>query len=416
MNTSSTVDIRGQVETVVEDIARRLADPVSVMAVMAERSPSRWIPLSLTDGYPATALLFAELARTDSAYRVVGHRHLAMGTAADPGVHGLYMGAGALAFATARSVRKAGDYAGLLSTLDDMLGTWVARRLRPEWERMATRTPGTEFSAYDAVTGVTGVGRHLLDRGAVELTRAVLRYLVALTEPLGELPGWWVAHPPTLTGTSGGHANAGLAHGIAGPLALLSTAWAAGVRVPEQDAAAERIVDWLLAWSDIDEHGRYWPDGLSAAELADRPQRLHPARSAWCYGTPGIARALHLAGSTFGRPEWTSEAVSALGAMLRRPLHSHGVVDAGLCHGWAGLLHLVLRTGRETCSPELLAGADRLVVRVLDAYDPDSAFGFRAQGTDDTAGFLEGATGIALALLGWLGAPASGWDAALLAA
>lgn len=399
-----------------EDIAGRLTDPVSVMAVMAERSPDRWVPLSLTDGYPATALLFAELSYADSTYQKVTHRHLAMGAESDPGVHGLYVGAGALAFATARAVRKAGDHAGLLSTLDEIVGAWVARRLRPEWERMAAGTPGTEFSAYDAVTGVTGVGRHLLDRGAVVLTRAVLRYLVALTESVGDVPGWWANHPPTLTEASGGHANAGLAHGIAGPLALLAIAWRAGVRVPEQDAAAERIVDWLLTWSDTDEHGRYWPAWLGAVELADRPQRLQPTRSAWCYGTPGVTRALHLAGSAFGRPEWTLEAVAALGAMLRRPLHSHGVVDAGLCHGWAGLLHLVLRTGRETGSPELLAAADRIAARVLDAHHPDSAFGFLAQGTDDSAGFMEGASGIALALLGWLREPASGWDAALLAA
>lgn len=411
----TTVDIRivrARAEAVVEDIARRLADPLSVMAVMVERSPDRWTPLSLNDGYPATTLLFAELACADSSYREVAHRHLAMGAKAEPGVRGLYVGAGALAFATARSVRRPGDYAGLLSTLDELVGAWVARRLRPEWERMAESTAGTEISAYDAVTGVTGAGRHLLDRGDVARTRAVLRYLVALTDSVGGLPGWWTNHPVT----SVGQADAGLAHGIAGPLALLAIAWRAGVRVPEQDVAAERIVDWLLTWSDLDDHGRYWPAAVSAAELAARPPRLHPTRTGWCYGSPGIARVLHLAGSAFERPEWTDEAVGALTAMLRRPVDSLGVLDASLCHGWAGLLHLVLRTGRETGSPELLTAADELAARVLDTHDPESAFGFRTQGTEDTAGFLEGSAGTALALLGWLGEPASGWDAALLAA
>lgn len=411
----ATVDVRAvrtRAEAVVEDVARRLADPVSVMAVTVERSPDRWTPLSLVDGHPATALLFAELACADPAYRTMAHRHLAMGAQAEPAVRGLYAGAGALAFATARSVRRSGDYAGVLSTLDDLVGAWVARRLRPEWERMAAGTVGTTWAAYDVVTGVTGIGRHLLDRGAVEVTCAVLRYLVALTEAVGGLPGWVADHPASART----QADAGLAHGIAGPLALLAVAWRDGVRVPAQEAAAERIVDWLLRWSDTDEHGRYWPAWVDAAELADRPPRLHPTRSAWCYGGPGIARALYLAGSAFGRPEWTAEAVAALTAMSDRPVADLGVEDAGLCHGWAGLLHLVLRTGRESGSPRLLAAADRLAARVVDAHEPDSAFGFRARGTDDTAGFLEGAAGTALALLGWLGAPASGWDAALLVA
>ncbi|WP_206797209.1 lanthionine synthetase C family protein [Amycolatopsis sp. MtRt-6] len=411
----TTVDIPGvrtRAEAVVEDVARRLADPVAMMAEMAERSPDRWTPLSLSDGYPATALLFAELACADAGYRAVTHRHLAQGVQAEPAVRGLYVGAGALAFATARAVRKPGDYAGLLATLDDLLTGWVARRLHPEWERLAAGTAGTAFSAYDVVTGVTGVGRHLLDRGAAEVTRAILRYLVALTETAGGRPGWWAEHPAT----KAGQADAGMAHGIAGPLALLALAWQAGVRVPDQEAAAERIADWLLTWSDLDEHGRYWPAWIGAADLAGRPPRLAPTKSAWCYGGPGIARALALAGSAFGRPEWTDEAVAALTATLRRPAADLGLGDAGLCHGWAGLLHLVSRTGRETGSPELLAGAGRIAARVLDSYDPGSAFGFRTDGTGDSAGFLEGAAGVALALLGWLGTPACGWDAALLAA
>ncbi|TCO62193.1 lanthionine synthetase C family protein [Actinocrispum wychmicini] len=412
-----TLAIRVRAEAVVEDVARRLADPAVVAAVTIALSPGRWAALSLSDGYPATALLFAELAHQDPAYRAVAHQHLAIGSAAgNASTRGLYVGAGALAFAAARAAGKAGAYADMLSTLDHHLAMWVARKLRPEWERMSAGRPGTEFATYDVVTGVTGVGRHLLDRGALESTQAVLRYLVTLTEPVGRLPGWWAVHPPTVADPGGGHANTGLAHGIAGPLALISIAWAHGVRVPGQDAAAERIVDWLLTWSDTDENGRYWPYGLDTAELAARPKRLRPARSAWCYGTPGIARALHLAGTAFDRPEWTDEAVGALQAMLLRPLHSHAVTDAGLCHGWAGLLHLVLGTGRDTGAPELLAAADRIAARVLEVYDPDSAFGFRVDGTDDTAGFLEGAAGVALALLGWLGEPRSGWDAALLAA
>jgi len=412
VTTVDTQVLRTRAEAVVEDVARRLVDPVAIMAALVERSPDRWAPLSLVDGHPATALLFAELACADSGYRTVTHRHLAMGAQASPAPGGLYAGAGALAFATARAVRKAGDYAGLLSTLDDVVGASVARRLRPEWERMAERRAGTEFAAYDVVTGMTGIGRHLLDRGAVAVTRSVLRYLVALTDPIDDLPGWWAGHPAS----GRAQADVGLAHGIAGPLALLAVAWRDGVRVPVQDVAAERIVDWLLTWSDLDEHGRYWPAWVGADELAERPPRLHPTRSAWCYGNPGIARALYLAGSAFDRPEWMDEGVAALTAMTRRPVATLGVLDAGLCHGWAGLLHLVQRTGTESGSPELLAAADTMAERVVAAHDPDSAFGFRTERSDDSAGFLEGAAGIALALLGWLGTPASGWDAALLAA
>ncbi|WP_371106029.1 MULTISPECIES: lanthionine synthetase LanC family protein [Streptomyces] len=41
----------------------------------------------------------------------------------------------------------------------------------------------------------------------------------------------------------------GLAHGIAGPLALLSLCWTRGLRVPGHDTAVRRIARWLMSWS-----------------------------------------------------------------------------------------------------------------------------------------------------------------------
>ncbi|WP_436499252.1 lanthionine synthetase C family protein [Actinokineospora sp. HUAS TT18] len=386
---------------VVTDIATRLADPAKVAELMA--GSDRWMPLSLTDGFPATALLHAELANTDAAHRRVAHAHLAAAASAPAmPVHGLFIGPGALAFAAAQAARKPGEYAGLLIPLDTQLVDWTHRTLRAEFERIAAGRSGTTFGAYDAVTGVTGVGRHLLQRGDTEAVAEIARYLVKLVDPIDGLPGWWVTDSPPLPA----HANSGLAHGIPGPLVLLALAWQAGIRVPGQGEAIDGIVSWLLTWSDHDDHGRYWSDTLTADDLRSRPDALRPARSAWCYGTPGVAVALHIAGTATNRPEWTEHAVAATKAMLRRPLDSHGIHDVGLCHGWAGLLTLVLRLARDTADPDLLAAADRVALRAVDGYDPDHP----------SVGFLEGAAGTALALHGWLTPPTTDWAAALLAA
>jgi hypothetical protein len=413
-------DLAAAADAVVDHVATALANPAAVSAAVTATGGDRWVPLSLTDGHPAIALLYAELARADGAHRRTAHAHLAAGlTHAGEPVFGLFHGPAALAFAAARAAQRAADYAGLLGVLDDRLAAWTARRLAPELERIAARTPGTAFAAYDVVSGVTGVARYLLQRGHHDPVQEVLNYLVALSEPVGELPGWWVGHTPSPHGPSdhapSGHANSGLAHGVPGPLALLALAWRAGVRAPGQAAAADRIAGWLLEWSDVDNHGRYWPAGLDRVQLRDRPEPLAPARTGWCYGTPGVARALQLAGDAFDRPDWTATAVDALGAMLRRPPSGYGVSDAGLCHGWAGLLHITGTVARETGSTDLLAGADRLAARVVAAHEPDRPFGFRIDG-EDVAGFLEGAAGTALALQAWRTGGTGGWDAALLVA
>ncbi|MFC4117035.1 lanthionine synthetase C family protein [Nonomuraea zeae] len=433
---------RARAAAAVAELAERLADPSFVAEHATARDNTRplpdgtrmpiWHPTSITDGYPALALLYGELAHTDIAYRWVAHEYLTHAAAEVAQAHasGLYTGYVALAFAASRARRRPGEYAKILKSVDEHLAAWVPAQLRPEWERIEAGRAGTPFVAYDIISGVTGVGRYLLDRPApaARLTLVeILSYLVALTKPFaGEhaaLPGWWVSHTPNSESVDGygGHGNLGLAHGVPGPLALLALAWQEGVRVPGHDEAMVRIVDWMLDWHRIDEGGAYWPSFVQREELAVCPADLSRGRSAWCYGVPGAARALQLAGMALDRPEWHRFAVEALRGTLTLPDERHGPQDAGLCHGWAGLLHLTRMVARDADDAELAGTADRLADRALDLYDPQAPFGFRgatlhAGETVDLPGFLEGAAGIALALHAYAGdRPAeSGWDAALL--
>jgi hypothetical protein len=425
--TGSPIPVRVAAAEIVDTVAQRLADPAGVTARIA--APQRgWAPLSLAEGLPSVALLFAELGHTDARYRHVAHRYLADAaaamTAAPPA--GLYFGPGALAFAASCAVQRAAEYAGVRGARARPIVDGVSDRLRSEWERMRAGRPGTDFTAYDTITGLAGIGRYLLRRG--QRVRAslvdILMYLTALARPLADLPGWWVAHAADeFDDRSEGHANLGLAHGLPGPLALLALAWRSGVRVPDQDRAMTRMTEWLLDLRGADEFGPYWPSTVSRAGLRARPRRPAPARAAWCYGTPGVARALQLAGLALDRPDWTATAVEAVEAMLSRPEHAYGVSDAGLCHGWAGVLHLTRRIGADAAAPWTIEAAERLARRVVTSFDPRAPFGFRAHRPDpaqpaDLAGFLEGTAGVALALHAYLRdePPASGWDAALLAA
>jgi hypothetical protein len=437
---------RHRIETaanaIVADLADRLADPAEVVARMTADANVRtfpdgsqqqpWSALALTDGYPALALLYAELGHLDARYRTVAHTYLghaaASSTEAPPG--GLYAGPVALAFAASCAARKPAEYAGVLEPLDRSIAAWVPTRLKVEWERIEAGLAGTTFACYDVIGGMAGVGRYLLRRGGETrpaLTE-ILSYLTALTRPCStatQVPGWWVTHPPNLLtplNGHGGHLNLGLAHGIPGPLVLLALAWQEGIRVPGQDEAIARIVDWLLDWRITDPTGPDWPATLEPADLAGSREPPPPSRSAWCYGAPGVARALQVAGRSLGVPGWTSVATAAVRRMLlHQPDGPYGVHDAGLCHGWAGLLHLARLMGMDARDPHILDATTTLAARLVDCYDEQAPFGFRATnppapGTVDLAGFLEGAAGIVLALLSYLdgGRPATGWDTALL--
>ncbi|WP_037070418.1 lanthionine synthetase C family protein [Pseudonocardia acaciae] len=437
---------RARADRVARVVAERLRDPDTVTAIVradgnvdehadgSTRCP--WSPLALAEGHPGVALLFAELGHHDEPYRAVTHAYLRRACerlVAGPD-DGLFDGLTAVAFTARAATNRPGEYERLLAGLDAHIATRARRLAGAEHERIAAGRAGVNLMAYDLTRGLTGLGAYLLTAGHPALTD-VLTALVAMTHPVQvdghRLPGWWVPHSPVSgpTGfTADGHLNLGMAHGIPGPLALLVLARRAGVEVPGQDEAIRRVAEWLVARCRYDDAGPYWPATLTLAEeLAAGRDARTPGRTAWCYGTPGLARALQLAGDTLAVPGWTDLAVTALTARLNHELTRTAPAegsprDHALCHGWAGVLHITWRIAFDTGDDRLNGPLHHLAGRVLAGYHPIRPFGFHYRAglpaAPDRAGFLDGAAGIALALHAYAtdARPASGWDRALLLA
>ena len=185
---------------------------------------------SLAHGPLGVAMLHIERARNGAGDWRDVHRILAgTGPLMDGADANLFLGAPAMAFVLHLAADGTDRYAGALHTLDGVVASHTQQRLAAAHARIDAGRRAT-FAEYDLFRGLTGVGALLLRRQppGAEM-KGVLEYLVRLVEPVtdesGEsLPGWWVGHAPASdkTATPGGHANAGLAHGITGPLALLS--------------------------------------------------------------------------------------------------------------------------------------------------------------------------------------------------
>ncbi len=282
---------------------------------------------------------------------------------------------------------------------------------------------GVPCSRYDLVNGVTGLARLLLARRATheEALNEALSYLVRLASPLkvggAMAPGWWSPSGPSGVPDPDpaypqGHVNFGPAHGISGPLSVLATALRAGVRVAGAREAVAALAGELLAHRTA-EGG--WPALIPLERYGTQPPP--PARTAWCYGTPGTACALFRAGQALDRADLCAIAVDALAAEMEHPRR---VTDNALCHGRAGLLHICRTLAAEDSGPgsaRLAAQGDALAARILADYDARRPYGYRFEnGAEDRTGLLTGAAGIALALHAYAtdAPPASGWDAALL--
>ena len=442
---------------VVRAVADRLASPERVAEIAGAPSNTLtspqgvepvWRPVGLGDGFPAVGLLFAELAATDPAQRRRVHAHLSAAVGAlRSGTPRLYAGMASLAFAGQAAAASFGGYAGMLERLDREIAQQIRERLAADRERIVDGRPIGVHDGYDVISGAAGVGRYLLDRYQVtgdptvgEALTDVLDTLVAigLAEDVPirgkRLPPWWAYHVGT---GRDGHLNLGLAHGVAGPLALLALAWRDGIRTNGQREAVERIVALLSRWRIEHDDGPGWPrwvgpedyaavtarpgaagSGAPDVSVARRPRE----REVWCYGGAGVGRALHLAGSAFDRPDWWNEGRRAVRAAVDTA-EDRVIHDFALCHGWSGLLQISSRMAADTGDVAFRNAADRLAGQVLAGWDPAAPFGFRYRqaaglGWVDRPGFLEGAAGIALALHTYASSapPRTDWDAALLLA
>ncbi|MFC9164840.1 lanthionine synthetase C family protein [Streptomyces fungicidicus] len=434
-------DLRERAAAVSADILDRLANPAATMA--ATRIPAQaaddgvaepiWAELTLGSGSPGLALAFAGAAR-DAARQVPrAHAYLTAGTRAlsgGPGAAGgIFKGPGALAFAVLLAHRTTGGYLSALQRFDAYQRELVRTVLPPVEDR-----PLPTIGRYEVVRGLAGVGRYLLARAesCEEPLTAVLDYLVRLSLGTVEhqgaaVPRWWALDAPRIGSESafpGGHLNLGLSHGVAGPLALMALAWKQGIRVPGQQEAMEATADLLRTWAVADRYGLFWPGYLSFDQWKRGPAAYDGSAKwpAWCYGTPGVSRALQLAGRALGRAEFSDLARASVDRLLVLPRSAWGIDDHALCHGWAGALHQLGRLNEEWQDVRLAELRDDIAAELVSAFDPSLPFGLRFTMTkvpfgSDVSGYLDGAAGAALALDSYAvdGTPAD-WDMPLLLA
>ncbi|MBT2448817.1 lanthionine synthetase C family protein [Streptomyces sp. ISL-43] len=441
-----------RIETTVARVADALADPETLIRHTGDRRAA----VSL-DGSAGAALFLAELAAHDRDRLPAAHAQLAVAARALAGTAtaGLHYGPASVLAAAQACGRLGGHYPRLRHQL-------TAHVAAEQLARIAAEPPGegVAWSAYDIIAGTTGTGRLLLgavtegdqqERAAAEpALRATLSHLVALSLPITadghRVPGWWVPGPLQPTGADReafprGDFNLGLAHGIAGPLALLALSAQAGVTVDGQLAAVGRIGGWLADRADHDAFGPYWEPRLpfddelvrsAGASTEPSPYAAAASGGAWCYGAVGIANALARAAQLSGEPGWRRLALGSARALLRRPGTDRHLKGPTVCHGHAGFLQSLWRLGRLTGDRELLDGAAPLAGELAAMADEDAPFAFRHlaparrdQGWDrtqrlcaeDNGGLLEGAAGVAAALLSLVPGPSADgphWDRVLL--
>lgn len=284
-------------------------------------------------------------------------------------------------------------------------------------------TTGLEF---DLVSGIVGTAVYSFARlprpTAITCIERVIDHLERTARTLPEGISWftdpsWLS-PDNRSRTPNGYYSFGVAHGVPAAIAVLARAVEHGIAVERARPLLDGAVAWILAHRTNDLDRSQIPTWVAPNETPVS------ARSAWCYGDPGVAIVLVAAGRAAGMPSWSDVGHDLLRQLARRPREACRVVDAGLCHGAFGLAHLLARGHAATDDPELRAAAITWYERGLAMREPGKYIGGffahrmhedRSFGPATDHAFLGGSAGIGLALVAALSPAEPAWDRLLLA-
>lgn len=277
---------------------------------------------------------------------------------------------------------------------------------------------------HDLVDGLAGLGVYGLERFPFGRSAELLETLLDVLEwraswsdqgacwPAPELPQDLLA-ARGLTPSQAGTVDLGLSHGVPGILAVLAGLLALGIGGQRARTLLEAGVAWLLAQEGTDDGRSHFTDAIRPRDPARRSCRL-----AWCYGDPGVALALGLAGRHAGEPAWTAKALELMETAARRSIQDSGVHDPMLCHGAMGVAHAFHRFHRDTGRATFRRAALDWTEHALHFHEEGAGIGgfrrfTRGERISDPT-LLEGSAGLALGLLAGLGTGEPTWDRCLL--
>ena len=426
--------LRGELQNRVLDLAQQVAgrilcedgthqsDSGNENTAENRSGDRRWIPFTIANGNSGLAILcgYFDDCFPGAGWGIFGKRELELAASsasvASSMPLGLHAGLSGLAYAASYLSCGGRRYSKFLQELEGELFPLV----EAESERVGKERGGLSSSEYDVIAGLSGIGAYLMSREedstAKRLLEKILLTLIELTKEENGFPRW---HTPggQIEGKlaerfADGLLDCGMAHGMPGILALMCHAANNGIEVQGLLSAISAQKLWLLDYAAYDDWGMNWPaavplDCVRRGEDHDRSTyflKEKPTKTAWCYGAPGVACALWLAGKVTGDHDCCRRAVGAMKSALAKPVRKRYLGSSPtFCHGLAGLLHITTHFAVNTGELEFEEAAERLTCEIIAQYDPASAYGFRnvdfGEIEHDDAGVLEGAAGVVLSLL-----------------
>ncbi|KAB8029143.1 lanthionine synthetase C family protein [Fluviispira multicolorata] len=394
---------------------------------------------TLANGFPSIALFYAQLNSIypELKFKKLSHQYLEKSIAR---FHGntlntnssFFSGITGLCFTVWVSSENGRQYQGLLGKIDSILFLVLDKKFKVI-ENKELFSPND----YDVIQGLSGVVRYLIlrkhENKHFEYLKKSLRILIKISSLMKynhySVPSWLLSKNENIFGLGKLNNpvesfNVGVSHGVSGILLALSISKINNIQMSDLESSIFSIKNWILKWTQEDEWGPYWPNIISLEDELNGKyyhRKEGTQRQAWCYGTPGVSRALYLAGTALNDFELQEIALKAFLTIEKRPEVEWFCDSPTFCQGYSGLLQIAKRFYFDSKNKNILNIINRLQEKVISLYSKSNSFLFCEYknkegiiGDLKQIGLIEGATGTALSLIHTEYMDKCFWDQAFL--
>ena len=264
-----------------------------------------------------------------------------------------------------------------------------------------TLSEHTHVHNFDVITGTAALGRYFLDSKPkrAQVLQAILAQLVSLSAPREHTINGYYILPEHLGPFKSvetfphGYLDLGMSHGIAGPMALLAIAYTRDSQLaPDMRTAIVSLLDIFKQYYD-ETTGR-WPAYVVFKD--GQLDCVHPHHvDSWCYGTPGIARAVYLAGRAIGDQEAVALSLRAMERIMERGIDSMGLECPTFCHGYAGAFRIFTLFARDTGLASFEAFQEELAEKLFTFGDRAHPYRFKKHQQGELSDSLNPLDGVA---------------------
>lgn len=279
---------------------------------------------------------------------------------------------------------------------------------------------------YDFLHGILGVGYYFYKRyqntKSQQLREKYQQILSIVIEKLenasiheGDTSKWesYLDRKEKLRGY-----NLSLAHGMSSILNFLSRLASEQYFYPLVEGLLKQTVNYILSHEgkEVSESSQF-PDWVFLNQEVNQSGRL-----AWCYGDLGLAISLWQTGNVLKDKDLSNKALNILKRTTKRTTpEDTKVVDAGICHGAAGLMQIYNYMYKQTQDNDFKDATEFWMEQTLAFATHEKGYaGYMQKRGDDKEpwkaelSLLEGVAGIGLAIISYLKPTETKWDQCLL--